>query len=293
MHTIEQISAFVAVYDCKSYSQAGRQLVKDRTTVRELVKALEDATNLKLINVEGRAALPTEEAEALIEQFRLVLRQNDKLLAHIQTLQSPQKATLTVAYNEDFPIEAIQKIEQHALNFHPEVRVSWLERSRKLALDGIVSGEIDLAIMPSLGLLYPEKTVDFMLIGYVSYGIYVGEQSALKPMEDFTLEDIQLEIQYVNERTMLAEGAIQRFSSHSRVTGGNLQTLAAVERNGWAVLPNWISTKWGKSRVVKKHSPLLSCDWQVPFSLFYQVGKERHRVIQDILSVCSDMKLNQ
>lgn len=292
MHTIEQISAFVAVYDQGSYSHAGRVLLKDRTTVRELVKSLEDATNLQLFTVKGRTAQPTDQADALIEQFRLVLRQNDKLSAHIQALQSGSKATLVIAYNEDFPADVIQDIEQSILAMHPEIRVSWLERSRELCLEGIVSGSIDIAFMPSRGLLYPEKTVDFKLIGYVHYGIYTGQNNPLKLHKAFTLEDIQLEVQYVNERTLLAEGAIQCFSSHSRVTGGNLHTIKAVEKNGWAVLPNWVASQWGRGKILKKSSPLFSCDWHVPFSLFYQVGKERHEVVSNILTICSNIKLN-
>ncbi|SKA60901.1 helix-turn-helix domain-containing protein [Enterovibrio nigricans] len=54
MHTIEQLTAFISVYEKGSYSAAAAALGKSRTTVREHVMAYEDTLGYSLFVIEGK-----------------------------------------------------------------------------------------------------------------------------------------------------------------------------------------------------------------------------------------------
>ncbi len=291
MHTLDQITAFITVYDEGSYSRAGRKLDKDRTTIRELVKALEDSVDLVLFDIEGRTAKPTEDAQKLAAQFRFVLRQNEKLSAHIKAYKKHRTNVLTVAYSEDFPIERLSFIEAKLFQTYPELSIDWVERGRETSLAGVDNGEIDLAILPAKGLLYPEKTVEFRLLGYINFGVYVGKTTSLSSTDEIQLEDVQFETQYLSEKSQHTQSGIKAFSSDCRTTGSNMMTVQALNHRGWAILPNWVVRKWGGDSLVKKKVTLLANDWKIPFSAFYRVGTENNIGIKEILTYAREIEI--
>lgn len=54
MFSYEHLNSFCATYDEQSYSKAARAIGKDRTTIREQVKALEDSYRTILFTIEGK-----------------------------------------------------------------------------------------------------------------------------------------------------------------------------------------------------------------------------------------------
>ncbi|GAL31557.1 transcriptional regulators LysR family [Vibrio maritimus] len=54
MFSYEHLAAFCATVEEGSYSQAARKLQKDRTTIREQIKALEDSYAVTLFEIQAR-----------------------------------------------------------------------------------------------------------------------------------------------------------------------------------------------------------------------------------------------
>ncbi|MGF1748652.1 LysR family transcriptional regulator [Vibrio cionasavignyae] len=288
-HSLEQLNAFVAVCDAQSYSGAGRALGKDRTTVRELVKAYEDILGYGLFQTQGRSVIPTVQALALLPQVRLVLRQNEKLFQFSHAVFDYPTTNINIVYDNDLPHELVRNIEVRALQRYPELRINWYARGRDSSLEGIVSGEIDFAILPARGGVRPGAPVNYKHLGHVRYGIYVGARSPLASIKEFTLEDAQLEIQYVSEHSLQTKGLITTFSSHCRTVSSNSLLMSMLETGGWALLPIHIASKLSnQASLIQLSSPLLTSDIKIPFSLFYQVGAEANPILANMLTWFDD-----
>ena len=62
MFSYEHLLAFCTTYEASSYSGAAKQLGKDRTTIRDQVKAVEDLYGVTLFEIVGKKATPTTDA---------------------------------------------------------------------------------------------------------------------------------------------------------------------------------------------------------------------------------------
>ncbi len=294
MHTLEQLMAFSAVYKHKSYSGAGRALRKDRTTVRDLVKAYEDVLGMELFTIQGRKAIPTKYAINLIEQAHLVIRQNEKLVHLSQAMFEHKIVELNIGYDEDFPAKILSLVEQNMLKAYPELKINWLHRNRKHGLDQIVSGEIDFVVMSAKGKIDPEQPVVFKHLGFLSYGLYVGAKTELAAKSQLSLEDLQLEIQYIGETTFKGGGLIKAFSSRTRIIGSNTLIVEMLRNQGWALLPRIQMEEFVENNIlVKMKSSLLVNDVKVPFSAFHRIGMESQPLIMDLMNWFEQLSLER
>lgn len=290
MHSLDQIYAFVSVYENHSYSMAGRKLNKDRTTVRELIKAYEDVLGFELFTIVGRKANPTERADQLYPQAKLVLRQNQKLLEFGTAMFMEPKTQLKVGYDIDFPIEFIAELERRCLITFPQIRVQWLETNRDNALKAVAERDIDLAILPATGGIAPKFPLIFKLLGYISYGLYVGAGSQLAQKEAFSIEDAQLETQYLSSNNMNSDGMIQAFSSHTRIVSSHTLMVKMLKNDGWALLPVPLGEYYAQKKILKKMTtPLLANGVKMPFSLFHAIGMEQEATIKTLVEWCTEL----
>lgn len=287
MHTLEQLRAFVAVYDKHSFSAAGRYLSKDRTTIRELVKSYEDSLGYELFSITGRKAIATPCAEKLYPHAVLVMRQNSKLDEISQFLFSTPKTHFDVGYDVDFPVEFLEKIELWATRSFPLVTINWLARNREEGLEELKNTELDFAFFPAKGNISLDFPAHFQHLGYVNYGLYVGANSKLASKPDFELEDAQLEIQYLTENSLRAEGVIKAFSYSTRVVSSNDLIIRLLQKQGWALLSNRSAESGVKLGMIKKKETSLLCnDLKVPFSLFYTIELQCDPFIQALRNEC-------
>ncbi|MEF1193146.1 LysR family transcriptional regulator, partial [Vibrio parahaemolyticus] len=63
--SLEQLLAFVAVYEQLSFSKAAVKLNKHRTTIGQVITNLEDLLAVTLFERVGRSVEPTEDARLL------------------------------------------------------------------------------------------------------------------------------------------------------------------------------------------------------------------------------------
>ncbi|MDP2575115.1 LysR family transcriptional regulator [Vibrio penaeicida] len=274
MHTLDQLNAFVEVYENGSYSAAAKRLKKDRTTIRELVKAYEDCLGLELFSIIGRKAVPTEYAEKLINQVRIVTIQNQSLVQYGHSLFEKGIDELKIGYESCFPVDFIEKIEALSLLHYPNLRVHWIASSREECLDFLMAGEMDFALLSSKGMAYAEKPVQFTHLGYVPFGLYVGKDSDWASKKLISMDDIHNSIQYqLEERGN--DSIIKSFANHTRKINDFSLLLTFLRTNGWAYLPQHRTRYWvEKGELIKKESALLAKDYKIPFSVFSRVGNE-------------------
>lgn len=290
MHSLDQIYAFASVYENHSYSAAGRKLNKDRTTVRELVKSYEDVLGFELFSIAGRKANPTERAHQLYPQAKLMLRQNQKLLEFSTAMYMEPKTLLKLGYDIDFPVDFIAELERRCLKSFPQVSVQWIETHRDVALKLVSERELDIAILPGKGGISPKYPTIFKHLGYISYGLYVGAKSKLAEKISFSIEDVQLEVQYLSRNNMNSDGMIRAFSSHTRVVSSHTLMVKMLKNEGWSLLPESVGEYYAQKKILKKMpTPLLANDIKVPFTLFHAIGDEQEATTKALVDWCSEL----
>lgn len=293
LQSLDQVVAFTSVYENQSYSAAGRQLRKDRTTVRELVKAYEDQLGFGLFIIVGRKAEPTERAIKLYPQAKLVLRQNQVLQQFGQAMFVEPKVEVHLGYDRDFPTELLADIERRCLEKFPQIRAHWKEVTRIEGLKALQDHTLDIAVLPAKGKVTPHVPCAFRHLGYISYGVYVHPLSHLAGKDDFSLEDAQFEVQYLMDNHLYGEGMIQAFSNLTRGISSYELLVKLLENGGWTFLPLSVGQNYVRQNKLKKvHVSLLSNDVKVPFSLFYPIGGDSHPVTQALIDWFTEISMD-
>ena len=76
---LEQLRAFVAVAEEKSYTKAGERLYMSHSTMSRAVSALEDEFGVRLISRDNHVAGLTPNGEKLYEMAKELLNMADKI----------------------------------------------------------------------------------------------------------------------------------------------------------------------------------------------------------------------
>ncbi len=276
MHTLEQVSAFVAVYEHGSYSSAARYLEKSRTTVREHVMAYEDLLGYSLFVIEGRKAVPTEKAKQLYHRAKLVEKQNRSLFVQSQALYESNVHTVTIYYDVITPLNLITHIEKRVMDYNSDIIINWMHRTRQEAIDKLQEGECDIAIMPYRGQLFAEKEVTWKAIKPIQVGCYASVNSPLALIDDLRLENLMLETQYVTENfaTLKLNFTSIQVSPKMHTVSNNDLLCELVKQNGWTIMPRHYMTPYvNRGELVELSLKELGNNMSFGLNAFYCYGK--------------------
>lgn len=286
MHTLEQLIAFVAVYEQGSYSSAARQLNKSRTTVREHIVSYEDLLGYSLFTIEGRKAVATDKAIQLYHRAKIVEKQNRLLYSQSKSLYQQHVHTINICYDVMTPSRLILGLEQLILQYNPHITVNWLHRSRKQAMELLVNNQCDFAIMPNQGQLYAEKSLTWMGVGAINIGFYAGVNSPLAKKQSLTLADLMLDIQYLTENLAALQPQFisTKVSPKVHLVSNNDLLCELLKYHGWAAMPKHYMQPWvERGELIELTLDEISNDISFGLNMFYCHGKEGVEVFSQIL----------
>tara|TARA_Y100001960_G_C14754225_1_gene870293 strand:- start:1416 stop:2315 length:900 start_codon:yes stop_codon:yes gene_type:complete len=296
MHTLEQISAFVAVYEQGSYSNAAKLLGKSRTTVREHVVAYEDLLGYSLFVINGRKAVPTDKANQLYHRAKLVEKQNRSLFAQSQTLYETDVHTINICYDVITPLSLIAYVEDQVLKYRDDLTVNWLHRTREQALELLMQGTCDMAILPNQGRAIAEKEVTWQALGNVEVGFYVGSNSPLLQRKALKLEELMLDTQYITENfaTFNSDFLSVKISPKVHTVSNSDLLCELVKLNGWTAMPKSYMTPWvEKGELVEIKLKEVEQSLRFGLNAFFCFGKSDIEVFACILDWMTEWYLLQ
>jgi len=236
MFTLEQITCFCAVYKNGSYSAAARAIKRDRSTVREHVNSLEDNIGLPLFEIQGKSAVPTPTAESLYFRASIITRHAQEFTQSALAAFDQKITQINIYHDVLLPSSLVVAIERLAGEHYPHLQLNWLHRNRDETLSDMLDGNCQLAIMPSLNQIKPEKQIWFRNLGLLPLSVYVGVDSPLNQKSQITLKDLQLEKQFLSENHLRANLAIVKVSPNQHIISNNDILLELVKQEGWTIL---------------------------------------------------------
>jgi len=236
MFSYDHLASFCATYEEGSYSKAGRKLGKERTTVRDQIKALEDSFCVELFVIEGKTAFPTQEAKALYRQAKVLVKNSNLLYERMINAYQKPLESLVIYHDALVPAPLIKDINQLVKKEMPSLRLHWLQRNRNEVLDALAGDGLCAAIMQSKLQNLPERTYRYINLGTSQHHFYCGVNHPLANSSVVHLDELEIDTQYISESHHSSNTELFAVSTDLRLISNNELLLELLQHDGWAIL---------------------------------------------------------
>ncbi|MEC6833055.1 LysR family transcriptional regulator [Photobacterium toruni] len=289
MHTLEQLNAFIMVYEQGSYSAAAKLLGKSRTTVRELIITYEDTVGYSLFLIDGRKAIPSDKAHQLYFHAKVVEKQNRDLHCYSQALFEQQVHTINIVHDVIVPLMLMSNIERKIKATYSHLAINWLHRTRQEALIMLQNGQADLAIMPDRGMLFPETEITWVTLGSLHLKCYARKNSPLlisKPHDtEVTIHHLQNETQYITENFFSMNIGFAKVSPKIQIISNNDLLCELLKYNGWAAMPEaYMKNHLKSGDLVEVNIKEISNSRLISLNVYFKVGKDTQELFKNTIN---------
>ncbi|USD43336.1 LysR family transcriptional regulator [Vibrio sp. SCSIO 43135] len=241
--SIEQLLAFVTVYDERSFSKAAAKLNKHRTTTGQVIANLEDILAVDLFERIGRKVEPTEEGDLLYHYAKSTIEQSKIFDKIALSLSFGGLEQLNFAHSSVIPHGLLSSIRQQLGEDFPNMRVNFLVKTKAEIDEGIQSGDIHFGLVnvdKAKGIYGKDST----FIGHVEFLPFVKKGSELSQLpEDQALNALRTTRQFVL-RAFVQEGFKDKIvlsANNEEVDQLALVIKMIQDDLGWAWLPKVLS----------------------------------------------------
>ncbi|MCW3172193.1 LysR family transcriptional regulator [Shewanella subflava] len=293
--SLEQLLAFVTVYEQKAFSKAAVKLDKHRTTIGQVITNLEDQLAITLFERIGRSVEPTQDATLLYHYAKQAIEQTRTFDRVALSLSFGGLESINFAYASFIPQQILAQIRKQLLQDFPFMNVNWLVRSKQEIKEGIKDGSIHFGLVN----VFTSKVINSLnasLLHSMSFMPFTGEDTQLAklpPSETFTT--MKSSKQFVL-KSMLDDDMANRVIVSSNYEVVDQQTLMiqmVQEGLGWALFPSFINQlEHFSNGLVEIAADEIKEAVLVPVSLWCQHSKQNVDIKKSIMA-CIDNYLNK
>ncbi len=234
MFSYEHLAAFCATVEEGSYSQAAKKLGKDRTTVREQVKAIEDSYAVSLFDIQGKKAVPSEEGSAIYRHAKLLVTNSERLNARMMDSYKTTFTSFDIYHDILVPNALIVHVDHYIKEAFPHIKVNWLHRNRQDILHEVSSKPNALALMQYRLHNKTEQNYEYIHLGSDELSIFCNPNHPLTKANPLGVADLELAKQYVSENHIHSLNEVFSVSIDQHVVSNNDVLLALLQQDGWA-----------------------------------------------------------
>ncbi|MGS0674188.1 LysR family transcriptional regulator [Shewanella sp. 0m-4] len=286
--SLEQLLAFVTVYEQKAFSKAAVKLDKHRTTIGQVITNLEDQLAITLFERVGRTVEPTQDATLLYHYAKQAIEQTRTFDRMALSLSYGGLESVTIAYASFIPQQVLTTIRKVLINDFPHMRVNLLVRSKAEIKQGIQDGTIHFGLVN----VFESKvinSIDSMLLRSMAFVPFTGESSILAQLpSNETFTAMKSTRQFVL-KSMLDDDMAAKIVLSSQYEVVDQQTLIirmVQEGLGWALLPRTISqSEYYSEKIVEIDSDTINEAIHVPVSMWCQHSKQV-AIVKKSISKC-------
>ncbi|MDO6686052.1 MULTISPECIES: LysR family transcriptional regulator [unclassified Agarivorans] len=177
--SLEQLAAFVAVFEKGSFSEAAAKLGKHRTTIGQVVTNLEDQLAIELFERIGRSAKPTEDGQLLYRYAKQTIEQASSFDKIALSLSFGQQEEITIGYCSFIPNEALVRIRIRLLNAFPNMKVNFVIKNKDEVKQGLINNEIQVGIV-NVDTRTAMTSFDTSVVAHASFALYAATSSELQ-----------------------------------------------------------------------------------------------------------------
>jgi DNA-binding transcriptional LysR family regulator len=143
----QSLQAFLAVADTGSFSRAGEQLHLTQPAVSKRIAVLEDLVGARLFDRIGRHVDLTEAGRILLPRARQILVMVDDSRRALGNLEGRVAGSLTLATSHHIGLHRLPPLLKAYTRAHPEVRLDLRFLDSEQAYQGVLDGELEIAVV--------------------------------------------------------------------------------------------------------------------------------------------------
>ncbi|WP_110665876.1 LysR family transcriptional regulator [Salinicola halophilus] len=143
----QSLQAFIAVADLKSFSLAGEQLHLTQPAISKRIATLESQTGAKLFDRINRRVGLTEAGRLLLPRARQILQLVEDSRRQLTNLSGEVRGSLTLATSHHVGLHRLPPVLKAFTQAYPEVDLNLRFLDSEQAYHGVLSGEIELAVV--------------------------------------------------------------------------------------------------------------------------------------------------
>lgn len=150
---IDRIRAFLVVTEEGSVNRAALRLRITQPALSRQMKTLEAEVGGRLLEREASGISPTGLGHAAVKAFRPVIRAYDTALAELRRQSRGDRAELRVGYLISAAQSVLTPALAHLRKSHPGLKLKLHDMSPREQIDGLHTGELDVALIGQEGVV--------------------------------------------------------------------------------------------------------------------------------------------
>ncbi|BAH74739.1 selenium metabolism-associated LysR family transcriptional regulator [Solidesulfovibrio magneticus] len=144
---VRRLQAFAKVYELRSFSRAGEELLLSQPTISAHISALEEELETQLFDRLGRTVLPTQAGDVLYRYCTTIFTQLDHAKADIMALSARVAGELVIGGSTIPAHYIIPRLVARYVDAYPEVRVDMTGGDTSEIAQKVADGTVHVGIV--------------------------------------------------------------------------------------------------------------------------------------------------
>jgi len=240
------LESFVAVADEASFSRAAERLFVTQPAISKRIAALEEELGVALFDRLGRQLTLTEAGSILLVSARRILSDLSTSREAVRSLGDHVAGRLQLATSHHVGIHRLPPILKEYTQRYPEVELDLLFLDSELAIDRVLTGEIELAIVTLPETQHRSLTNTLVwqdplvIVAAPDHKLVTASRSRKQPVSVLSEHDAILPSRNTITRRILFDSLLpHRISIKTALETNYLETIKMLVSVGigWGVLP--------------------------------------------------------
>lgn len=147
MNTFKYVRVFLTSIDSGSFTRAAEILGYTQSNLTQMMKAFEDELGIPLLIKTKKGVEPTNEAVQLIPAMRAMISQEDRFIQEAEAIRGIRRGSIRIGSYVSTSAAWLPKVISHYKTVYPEVEFKIIESGQEDMLSGLLSGNLDIALM--------------------------------------------------------------------------------------------------------------------------------------------------
>ncbi|MEH6626222.1 MAG: LysR family transcriptional regulator [Motiliproteus sp.] len=243
---IHSLNAFVNVAETRSFSIAAEKLFLTQPAVSKRISNLEQQTGCKLFDRIGRKVFLTEAGATLLPKAKHILLELEDTQRMLLNLSGRVSGKLSLAVSHHVSLHRLPDTLRAFSKSHPEVELDLEFTESELAYEGILHGDMELAIITLSP--HPHAQIEAIPVWLDNMRFVVANDHPLTRLDSVSFQDLnQHNAILPDQKTFTREIAEQHFSAQGLelnviMSTNYLDTIRMMVSIGlgWSLLPETV-----------------------------------------------------
>lgn len=187
---IGTIKNFMTVAEMGNITNAAERLYITQPTLSRQIFGLEEMLNVTLLDRNKNGVILTDAGKSFYEQCRNLVKAYDDFLGHAFEFQNIVVGTLKVAHQKSSE-EKVIDFHSGFLQTYPNVTIKNFRQDSRNFVNGLISGELDVAYLYGRELRHSYKNIKSLQVGTLRNMLLVSRDNPLSKRERVHLSELK------------------------------------------------------------------------------------------------------